>query len=233
MMEPRDPEPMSRIKAVIYAVSLPLGLFLLVFLPAGSIFWRPGWVFLAVLVFAFGVSALIIWRVNPVIYRARSRFQPGTKGWDKTLLAIMLPAMVAILPVAAMDSGRFHWSRTPGLAVLLGYGLVLAGIAGTGWAQAVNPFFEPGVRIQAERHQHVIDSGPYGLVRHPGYIFAILLFCGMALALASWWALVPAMLATALLILRTSWEDRLLQSELPGYSDYAARTRWRLVPGIW
>jgi hypothetical protein len=163
MMEPRDPEPMSRIKAVIYAVSLPLGLFLLVFLPAGSIFWRPGWVFLAVLVFAFGVSALIIWRVNPVIYRARSRFQPGTKGWDKTLLAIMLPAMVAILPVAAMDSGRFHWSRTPGWAVLLGYGLVLAGIAGTGWAQAVNPFFEPGVRIQADRQRTLWAGSTSGL----------------------------------------------------------------------
>lgn len=101
-------------------------------------------------------------RINPMIYRARSRIQPGTKGWDKTLLAVILPAMVAIVPVAALA-----------------------------------------------------------------------LFFGMALALGSFWALVPAMLAPVLLVLRTSWEDRLLQAELSGYAGYARRVRWRLLPGLW
>lgn len=110
---------------------------------------------------------------------------------------------------------------------------MLAGIAVTCWAQAVNPFFEPGVRIQSERHQRVIDSGPYRFVRHPGYVAALLLFFGMALALGSYWALLPAALAAALLVLRTAWEDRLLQAELPGYADYARRVRWRLLPGLW
>src|SRR3546814_3439128 len=109
----------------------------------------------------FGVSGLVLARVNPVIYRARSRFQPGTKGWDKALLAVILPAMVAILPVAALDAGRLHWSQVPLWLVAGGYAALLAGIAVTAWAQAVNPFFEPGVRIQSERHQRVIDSGPY------------------------------------------------------------------------
>ncbi len=141
--------------------------------------------------------------------------------------------MVAILPVAALDAGRFHWSAVPAWAVLSGYVGVLAGIAVTAWAQAVNPFFEPGVRIQSERHQRVIDIGPYRFVRHPGYIAALFLFFGMALALGSFWALVPAALAAALLVLRTSWEDRLLRAELPGYDDYSRRVRWRLVPGVW
>jgi protein-S-isoprenylcysteine O-methyltransferase Ste14 len=233
MSEPRDPQPMSPAKAIAYAVVLPVGLLVLIFLPAGSIEWRPGWFFIAVIVLAFGLSAIVLQRVNPIIYRARSRFQPGTMGWDKRLLALMLPAMIAILPVATLDAGRFHWSRAAGWAVAVGYGLVLAGIVGTGWAQAVNPFFEPGVRIQSERHQHVIDAGPYRFVRHPGYVFAIMLFAGMALALGSWWALVPAALASALLVLRTSWEDRLLRTQLQGYTDYAVRVRWRLVPGIW
>lgn len=229
----REPRAMSRTTAIAYAIGLPLSLLVLIFLPAGSIGWRPGWVFVAVLVLGFGASALVLARVNPVIYRARSRFQPGTKAWDKTLLAVMLPAMVAILPVAALDAGRFGWSSVPTWLVAAGYAAMLAGIAATCWAQAVNPFFEPGVRIQSERHQRVIDSGPYRFVRHPGYVAALLLFFGMALALGSYWALLPAALAAALLVLRTAWEDRLLQAELPGYADYARRVRWRLLPGLW
>lgn len=230
---PQEPRAMSRSAAIAYAIGLPLSLLILIFLPAGSIGWRSGWVFLAVLALGFGVSALVLARVNPVIYRARSRFQPGTKRWDKALLAVILPAMVAILPVAALDAGRFHWSAVPPWTVVLGYACMLAGIVVTGWAQAVNPYFEPGVRIQSERHQQVIDSGPYRFVRHPGYIAALFLFFGMALALGSFWALVPAMLASTLLVLRTSWEDRLLRAELTGYADYAQRVRWRLVPRIW
>ena len=233
-MEPlREPDPMSRGAAIAYAIGLPLSVLALIFLPAGSIAWRPGWVFVMVLTLGFGASALVLARVNPAIYRARSRFQPGTKGWDKALLAVILPAMVAILPVAALDAGRLHWSAVPPRLIVMGYGAVLAGIAVTAWAQAVNPFFEPGVRIQSERHQRVIDTGPYRFVRHPGYVSALLLFIGMALAFGSFWALIPAVIASAVLVLRTAWEDQLLHAGLPGYTDYAARVRWRLIPGLW
>ncbi|MFK0088686.1 methyltransferase family protein [Pseudomonas sp. NPDC090755] len=229
----RDPEPMSRRTAIAYAIGLPLALVLLIFLPAGSLGWRPGWIFVAVLVAGFGVSALVLARVNPVIYRARSRIQPGTQAWDKALLALLLPAMTAVLPVAALDAGRWRETALPAWVVLPGYVGVLAGIALAAWAQAVNPFFEPGVRIQSERHQRVIDNGPYRYVRHPGYVAALWLFFGMGLALGSLWALLPAALAAALLVVRTAWEDRLLQAELPGYAGYARRVRWRLVPGVW
>lgn len=233
MEAPKEPPSISPRAAIAYAIGLPLALLALVFLPAGSLSWAPGWVFLAVLVLGFGISALVLARVNPMIYRARSRIQPGTKGWDKALLAVILPMMVVILPVAALDAGRYRWSEVPGWLVVLGYVAVLAGIAVTAWAQAVNPFFEPGVRIQSERRQLVIDTGPYRFVRHPGYSAALALFLGMALALASFWALAPATLASAFLVLRTSWEDRLLQAELSGYADYARRIRWRLFPGLW
>lgn len=230
---PRDPSAMSRSAAIAYAIGLPLALLVLIFLPAGSIAWVPGWIFIAVLVLAFGTSALVLARVNPIIFRARSRFQKGTKAWDRALLAVLFPAMIAVLPVGALDAGRFHWLPLPLPAVLLGYAALLWGIAVTAWAQAVNPFFEPGVRIQAERHQQVIDGGPYRFVRHPGYIAAIAMFFGMALALGSVLALLPAALASAVLVLRTSWEDRLLRDELPGYDDFARRVRWRLMPGLW
>ena len=77
---------------ILYAIGLPLALLALAFLPAGSIDWSPGWIFIAVLAGAFGLSAL---GVNPIIYRARSRFQPGTEKWGLVLLAFMLPAIVA------------------------------------------------------------------------------------------------------------------------------------------
>jgi len=233
MTEPIQPPAMTAAAKAAYAIALPAGLLALVFWPAGSIAWRPGWVFIAVTVVGFSASAAWIARVNPIIYRARSRFQPGTQAWDLKLVTIILAAMVVSIPVASFDAGRAHWSNPPMWVTLVGYGLILVGIAGTAWAQAVNPFFEPGVRLQTERHQTVIDSGPYRFVRHPGYSNALLLFAGMPLALGSYWGLVPAGLAAALLILRTAWEDRLLQANLAGYADYAKRVRFRILPGIW
>ncbi len=228
-----EPEPMPRGAAIAYAIGLPLALLGLVFVPVGRLDWPPGWFFIAFVVIAFVVSALILWRVNPAIYRARSRFQPGTERWDKILLWLMLPAMVAEIPLATLDAGRLSWSAVPFPIVVLGYVLLGAGMALNAWAQAVNRFFEPGVRIQRERGHQVISSGPYAIVRHPGYVGALMMFAGLALALASWLALIPAAWAGALLILRTSWEDALLHAELDGYADYARRTRFRLVPGIW
>ena len=228
-----DPKPMSRRKAILSAIGSPLALVALVFLPAGRIDWPPGWVFVAVLVGSLGLSALLLARVNPIIYRARSRFQPGTKTWDLALLAVLFPTIIAEIPLASLDAGRMGWSDVPAWVVATGYILLLGGVAGTAWAQAVNPFFEPGVRIQTERAQRVITSGPYRIVRHPGYSAAIALFVGIPLALASWWALLPAALAVALLVVRTGLEDRLLRAELPGYVAYARRTRYRLLPGVW
>jgi len=89
------------------------------------------------------------------------------------------------------------------------------------------------VRIQSDRGQHVVDSGPYALIRHPGYAFGGLYMLGTPLALGSLWGLVPAALVLLILLVRTSWEDRTLQAELPGYREYARRVRYRLLPGFW
>src|SRR3954447_12133235 len=103
----------------------------------------------------------------------------------------------------------------------------------TARSQAGNRFFEPGVRIQADRGQTVIDTGPYAVVRHPGYVAACLLFVGIALALGSLWALIPAGISSSIVILRTRWEDRALRAELAGYERYTQRVRFRLIPGVW
>ncbi len=228
-----DPEPMSRKKAISYAIGLPLALLALVFLPVGRLDWRPGWVFIVFLLVIYGIAILVMRRVNPMIFRARSRFQAGTKRWDLILVSLICMGMIAEIPLGTLDSGRMNWSVMPTSVVILGYILLAVGIALGTWAQAVNRFFEPGVRLQRERGQHVISNGPYAYVRHPGYVSAILVFAGLALALGSWWALIPAAWASGVLILRTSWEDALLQAELEGYADYAGRVRFRLLPGVW
>ena len=116
---------------------------------------------------------------------------------------------------------------------LVGYLFFFVGTAGNIWVLSVNKFAEPSVRIQRERGQVVIDTGPYAIVRHPLYTTAFLLCAGIPLALGSFWALVPAVLGVAVIVVRTVLEDRLLRHGLAGYEDYARRVRWRLIPRIW
>jgi protein-S-isoprenylcysteine O-methyltransferase Ste14 len=104
---------------------------------------------------------------------------------------------------------------------------------GVTWATKVSKFFEPLVRIQTDRGHKVIDTGPYAIVRHPGYAFGFLLFLGIPLALGSLWALIPAILLLPLLFVRTIWEDQTLREELMGYEEYTHRVRYRLIPGVW
>jgi protein-S-isoprenylcysteine O-methyltransferase Ste14 len=139
-----------------------------------------------------------------------------------------------LIPIlAGLDDGRFHWFPVPWWGCALGYALFIAGMAGLTWAESVNKFFEPTVRIQTDRGHKVIDTGPYAIVRHPGYVSACPFFAGMALALGSLWALIPAILSCLLLVLRTIQEDRTLRDELIGYEEYARRVRYRLIPGAW
>jgi protein-S-isoprenylcysteine O-methyltransferase Ste14 len=105
----------------------------------------------------------------------------------------------------------------------------MAGLTG---AQAVNKFSKPSVRIQIDRGHRVIDTGPHGIVRHPGYALGYPLFLGMPLALGSLWALIPALFFGLLLVVRMVLEDRTLQNELPGYKEYTERVRYRLLPGV-
>ena len=218
-------------------VSLAVTLLLMgavLFLSAGTLQWPHGLLFLAAFLFLTLVAMAWLWRVNPEIFVARRRLTgQGTKGWDLVLLLILLTSFLATLIVAGLDDGRFHSAPPPLWAVLLGYVLLLVGYLGTGWAQAVNRHFEPSVRIQSDRDHHVITTGPYAYVRHPGYIFGIILTFGGALALGSLWALLPAVLVVVVLAIRTNLEDATLQRELSGYAEFAAGVRYKWIPGIW
>jgi protein-S-isoprenylcysteine O-methyltransferase Ste14 len=164
----------------------------------------------------------------------RERMRPGGK---KPPLALSVFSLVLFMHwiVAGLDRGRFHWSDyvpdwLQGICLFTvgsGYALAL-------WAMRVNSFFSSVIRIQTDRGQHVVTTGPYAFVRHPGYTAAILIIVASGPALGSWLAAVLVVIfSPPFLLYRTITEDRILQVELAGYSDYAARVRWRLVPGIW
>lgn len=204
------------------------------FLIAGRIDWLAGWAYLGLTVCGQGVSVLYLWRKDPELLRRRAEMGEGTKTWDKACLGLFGTACMAIVLVAALDAGRFGWSAMPVWlwpvgAVLYAFFFVLIT-----WAMAANTFFEKTVRIQHDRGHRVIDSGPYRFVRHPGYLAVLVGFLlPPPLLLGSWWAMIPAFVGAALLIVRTVLEDRTLRRELPGYKDYAQRVRYRLVPGVW
>ena len=205
----------------------------LVFLPAGDIRWAKGWLFLLVFLLLTAASSVYLWRTNPDIFVARSRIHPGTKAWDKVLMAFLLSSFAMIFLVAGFDAGRFHWSNVPLAVIVLGYVLLCVGFFISIWVYRVNKFAEPSVRIQTERGHKVIDTGPYAIVRHPLYLGGLMMFTGIPLALGSYWALVPVAVGTLVLVVRTVLEDRTLQAELAGYKEYAGRVRYRLIPGVW
>ncbi|PYI82033.1 MAG: isoprenylcysteine carboxylmethyltransferase family protein [Verrucomicrobia bacterium] len=164
----------------------------------------------------------------------RERLHPGPGGKDRNLRAKLLPLIVGQWVLAGLDVGRFHWSDTVPAGLQLAALIIFVAAFGlTFWAMRENRFFSPVVRIQRERGHHVITTGPYQYLRHPGYLAAIACWVCGSLALGSWWAMVPTAVCIGIILRRTIIEDRLLQAELEGYAEYAQKVRYRLLPGIW
>ena len=135
--------------------------------------------------------------------------------------------------VAGLDSGRFGWTgAVPAGVTIAGSALMLGGQALFAVAKRENAFFSSTVRIQTERGHQTCDTGLYRLVRHPGYLGMLLSMLGFPLVMNAYWAMIPVGFAAVLLVVRTVLEDRFLQGELAGYAEYARRTRWRLLPGV-
>jgi protein-S-isoprenylcysteine O-methyltransferase Ste14 len=205
----------------------------LIFLIAGRIDYWQGWVF--GIVNFFIVLALFL-KFSDISEIMRERAKPGseTKWWDKLFWAFFGPMNLAIIIIASLDAGRFHWSGPLPLIVYpLGYALYLFSSAIHFWAIRANRFYSSTVSIQNEKGQEVIQSGPYRFLRHPGYLGIALMVICIALVLGSLWAFVPALCVVVLLIVRTALEDSALQQELSGYAAYARKVRYRLLPKIW
>ena len=214
---------------------LGFGLVGLMFAAAGTFVWPALWVLLGS--YFLAMSAWLIWlrRRDPDLLKERmtGRTKPDAKGWDRTILRAYAAALAVMLIVAPLDAVRFRWSHVPRTL----QGAALAGL-GAAWFLLMrvfqeNRFLSEVVRIQTDRGHAVCTTGPYRIVRHPMYVAIIVTVLLVPILLGSLYALIPAALVVALFVLRTAFEDKTLRAELPGYADYAARVRWKLVPHVW
>ena len=225
-----------RWKQTVAFVLLVVFIGLVPFAAAGRFDWWQGWVYSLIMMGINLISRYLLFRKNPELVAERFRFtsRKGIKSWDKLLapmIAIAGPLLVLI--VAGLDR-RNAWSPEVSLALQIpAIFLFLSGGMFGVWAMLENPFFSSVVRIQEDRKQTVITSGPYRFVRHPAYSGNILWWLVTPVILGSLWSFIPAGLVVVLFIVRAALEDRTLIAELPGYADYAQRTRYRLLPGIW
>jgi protein-S-isoprenylcysteine O-methyltransferase Ste14 len=200
--------------------------------PAGTFRWPMAWVYLVVQE-GFVVAGIAV--LDPGLIRDRMAREPGAKRWDPPLAATgyLLFCPITLLAAGLELKHRGFESVVP-IAIQIGaLAVLVAGYGFAFWAMAVNRFFVKFVRIQKERGHHVVTTGPYAYVRHPGYAGAILAHLALPIALGSLWAVVPATIGCTLFAIRTWLEDRTLQGELPGYREYIGDVHYRLVPGIW
>ena len=223
----------------IVLVGTFLGAFIeaaLLFAAAGRLDLPRAWLFLVVsLVGMFGQTAIVA-AVNPglVNHRGSWKKKKDTEPWDKVLLMTYGLLAFYVLPVVmGLDVGRYRWSSLGPWAVVVGTLLFAAGTVILTWAMLVNTHFETTVRIQHDRGHRVVTAGPYRIVRHPGYVGASLWALAGPLIVGSAFGLIPAAGAVAILIVRTVLEDKTLQAQLPGYTQYASKTKYRLLPPIW
>jgi protein-S-isoprenylcysteine O-methyltransferase Ste14 len=211
-------------------LAILLGLLLLA---AGRLDWIQAWAFsLAFFTFllAYGIRAL---RHDPGQLAERSKMEQNVKSWDKIILSLYTVLLFMLLVLAGLDGGRFRWAPAPPLLQVLGWAALLFAGGLVFWTTSVNTFLSRYVRIQDDRGQQTVTCGPYRWMRHPMYLGVIVLMLGMPLALGSCWALMPGGLIGVLFVIRTGLEDRTLQAELSGYTEYVHKVRYRLFPGIW
>jgi len=210
-----------------------VALALLLFLSAGRWDWGMGWALVGIVSAWAGATAWILIGWYPELIPERMGTLRGAKAWDRVILGGIALTTVARCVVAGLDQ-RWGWSTgIPLSAQLAATAVATLGYALLVWATSSNAFFSQVVRIQVERGHAVATGGPYRFVRHPAYVGTILFELAAPVMLGSWWAVAIGALAAILFVVRTALEDRTLRAELDGYRSYAARVRYRLLPGVW
>jgi protein-S-isoprenylcysteine O-methyltransferase Ste14 len=211
---------------LLFAISLFAG--------AGTLHWPRGWAFfLEIALFTYGISAWLA-VYDSELLKSRLFFRlRGVSAPDRALLPAAVPTYLAWLVLMGFDARRFAWSHVPAALGWLGAALIALCMGISTAAFAYNSFAAPQLRIQTQRAQHLITNGPYAVVRHPLYAGAIFYFLGAPLLLGSWWGLIMLPLGTTALAWRIGHEEDMLRMAFPDYERYAARVKFRLIPGLW
>ena len=224
--------PRQWIRLVVVYLLIPLTLLIC----GGDLSWWQAW-FYSLLIFTVGIGGRM-WaeQRHPGLLAERQSIEiiKSAKAWDKVLAPLMALSLAFPMVIVAGLDHRYGWSPVfPLWLIVIGFILITLGYAFAAWALAENRFFFSVVCIQMDRGHVVCDSGPYQIVRHPGYAGNILPLLGIVLAFGSVWTLIPAAVALIITVIRTVLEDQTLQEELSGYREYARRVRYRLIPGIY
>jgi protein-S-isoprenylcysteine O-methyltransferase Ste14 len=221
-------------KWVLQSLAWIVAMGALLFAPAGTLRWPAAWVFLAAMTLISLAAGSWLARTDPELLAERMRFtaQDDQPAADKIFM-VAFGVVALIWFVAIGFDYRLHGPGFPIVLQALGLALLLLSTGFIMWVMRENSFAAPQVRVQRERGQHVVSTGPYAWVRHPMYSGTILFLVGMPLLLGSRWGLALSPLFVVLFAVRTGIEERALIADLPGYGDYAARVRYRLLPGVW
>jgi protein-S-isoprenylcysteine O-methyltransferase Ste14 len=207
---------------------------LALFLPAGTLAWPAGWIFL-VLFFCFYLTVTLwLYRHNPGLLQERTRLGTSDQlGWDKLLFPLLLVLPFAWLVFMSLDVVRFHWSPLPIWLEVVGAAILLGSFYLLFLTFRENAYLSTVVRIQQERGHAVISTGPYHYVRHPMYAAMLAFMVGTSLLLGSGYGLLLGILFIAILAWRAVLEERALREQLQGYATYMAQVKYRLIPYIW
>ena len=205
---------------------------LLLFLPAGTLSYWQAWALIAVFVLGSNAIGIYLGIHDPELLERRKQAGPQaeTRPVQKIIVLALFVGLVGMLVLSALDH-RFGWSKVPAPVSLAGDVLAALGLYITFLVVKENTFSAANIKVFKDHK--VISTGPYALVRHPMYTGALLLTMASPPALGSWWGFLPALLVIPMLVWRIFDEEKLLNAELPGYSDYARRVRYRLVPLGW
>lgn len=204
----------------------------LLFIPAQTLNYWQAWLFIAVFVSASGAITVYLAVHDPALLERRMKIGPGaeTRPTQRLVMFFAMAGFIALLVVPALDH-RWGWTPVPATMSFVGEGLVVMGFLAVFTVLRENTY--GASTIQVVEGQKVISTGPYALVRHPMYAGALVLVAGIPLALGSWSGLVIFVPFAAILIWRLVDEEKFLEKNLPGYSEYCRRVRYRLVPSVW
>ena len=207
----------------------------IIFFAAGTTEYAGGWLYLGIMVALAIVLGAHVMRVDPGLLRERLKppVQKDQPLADKLVVIPVLLLMFGGMAFMAADAARWRWSTMPHSVQWAGCALLLASIAFMYWTMRVNSFAAPVVKIQRDRGQAVITTGPYAFVRHPLYFGALFYIAATSLVLGSWWGIATVPILVLLLGIRIGIEEKTLRGGLDGYDDYARRVRWRLIPFVW
>jgi protein-S-isoprenylcysteine O-methyltransferase Ste14 len=213
-------------------LQLPVMLALFVFLPAGTLDYWEGWLFSAVFMACVLAITLYLAVKDPQLLERRMNAGPGAEK-EPTQKVIMIGVLLAFMamPVLSALDHRFGGSNVPASVVIFGDMLIV--LANVGFYLVLRENTYGAATIQVAEGQRVISTGPYAVVRHPMYSWALLMMLGIPLALGSWWALLIALASVAGIVARLLDEEQFLAGNLAGYSDYMRKVRYRLVPRVW